>query len=474
MPLASSLWLDETLTYWNVMKGGSDIFARSAVCAGQFQIYMFITALSANFFGLNEIGLRLPSIIASLCSSWLMFQLGRRFADTGTGIFAAILFVCIPEIILQAGNARPYALVIFFSLLAVWQLVKLHDTGEWHYVASYATAAAAMVYMHYISAPFLLVLVFFSALRFKSTEPIKLFWAHLLPIILIAPLVILILTASKDTATISFTDTPDVRQLMSAVFSNFVLSAISIYIACKIFLRKRVETFFPLFAFRTTLFIVLWFLVPISICYLISVTTNYKIFVDRYYVYAYPALALLLAAILQKIRHTTFCFMALVSLCIISFFSVGINEIYPSLHHEDWRGALTAVKSMAEPTQIPLLFNSGLIETLQPGWERQTTEHHLLSPLAIYPVKTNVTALPFGLTSKSRTYLESVITPQISSLNKFVVVLRRCSGSVDSWFKEYAVLHGFERREVGNFEGVLVVLYERKNLDRNLIRNISY
>lgn len=464
MPLGSSFWLDETLTYWNVMKGVSEVFERSAACAGQFQLYMFIAALSAKFFGLNEIGLRLPSIIAAIGSSWLMFQLGRRFADTETGIFSSILFVCIPEITLQTGNARPYALLIFCSLLAVWQLVKLHDTGEWRHAAGYAAAAAAMLYIHYISAPFLLVLAFYSALRFKSITPNKVFCAHTALMLLIAPLVIFILRTAKDTAIISFVDTPDVKRLWNAVFSPFILFAISIFLVCKLFLRSRVESFFPLYERQVSLFTIVWLLLPISVCYFVSILSDHKIFVDRYYIIAYPSLALLIAAALQKIRHTMFRQLSLISLCMISLLTISPNELYPSLHHEDWRGALAAVKTMAEPTGIPLFFNSGLVETLQPGWELQSAEHHLLSPLSAYPVKTRVIPLPIKVDSKSRPYFNMLISKEILSTDRFIVVLRRASSSADKWIAEYAQPRGFVRSESGSFSGVLVVLYKQKNL----------
>ncbi|RII27797.1 MAG: hypothetical protein CXR31_06105 [Geobacter sp.] len=463
MPLGASLWLDETLTYWNVMKGVSHVFERSAACAGQFQLYMFITALSTKFFGLNEFGLRLPSIIASIGSSWLIFRIGQKFSDTETGIFTAILFVCIPQVYLYASNARPYALVILCSLWALWQLIKLHDTGNWRHVAGYSVAAASMVYMHYISATFLIVLVFYSVLKLKRTVAYKVFWANFALIVLITPLLLLIFTTSKDTAIISFVDTPTISELIKAVISSYVITYIIILLACKVFLRNKVRHFLPLYDTRITFFVTLWLFLPIVTCYIVSIVSDYKIFVDRYYIISYSGLALLLASALQKIRHTMFRHMALISLCVISVSTFGVT---PSNHSEDWRGALAAVKTIAEPMQIPIFFNSGLVETLQPNWEHQSADDHLLSPLSAYPVKTRVIPLPPVLNAKSTPYLASKITNEISSQNRFIVVLRRLSNKnwVDKWIQEYSIPRGFERREVGPFQGVIVVLYEQKKL----------
>jgi uncharacterized membrane protein len=465
MPLGTSFWIDETVTYWNVMKGTSEVLRRSAACAGQFQLYMFITALSAKFFGLNEIGLRLPSIVASIGSSWLMFRIGQRFSDTETGIFAAIFFVCFPEISIYATSARSYSLVILFSLLAVWQLIKLHDTGEWRHVAGYTVAAALMIYMHYITAPFLIVLLLYSVLQHNKsdiTTKHRAIIAHTLLFIIITPLIFIILDSGKDTPSLSTSGTPNIYHFIRAIINDYVLFVFFSVLACKIFLKIKTCDFYYFYK-KYDLFITIWLLIPIASLYMISVFTEYKVFLYRYYIISYPALILFLAAALQKIRHNMFRYIVLSSSCIIAISSSGGMNAIPM---EDWRGALTTVKAMAEATKIPLLFNSGLVETLQPGWELQSANHQLLSPLSAYPINTRVVALPAALNEKSRPYLETHIAKEITSVKKFIVVLRieSNSGAVDRWIQEYARPHGFTRREVGNFRGVLVVFYEQKKL----------
>jgi len=465
MPLGSSFWIDETLTYWNVMKGVSEVFTRSAACSGQFQLYMLITALSAKFFGLSEIGLRLPSVVASLLSTWLMFRIAQRFSDTETGIFAAILFVCFPEIALFSISARPYSLVILCSLLAVWQLVKLHDTGKWRHLAGYTTAAAMMFYMHYITAPFLLVLVLYSILHHKrgdATTNKRAVLAHTLLFITISPLIFIILGSGKDNPSLSTSGTPNIHHFVSAIITDYVKFILFSVLACKIFLRIKIHEFTCLYS-RYGRFILVWLLMQISALYILSVFTEYKLFLFKYYVISYPALVLFLAAAIQKIRKNMFRYMLLLSSCIVA---ISISGGITATPMEDWRGALTKVNAMAEATQIPLLFNSGLVETLQPGWELQNASDHLLCPLSAYPVNTRVVALPVALNEKSRPYLETHIAKEISSFKKFIVVLRvgSDSGAVDKWINEYTRPLGFVRSEVGSFRGVLVVLYEQKNL----------
>lgn len=475
MPIGLSLSLDETLTYWNVMKGTSEVLPRSAASAGHFQLYMFITALSAKFFGLNEFGLRLPSIVASIGSSWLMFRLGQRFSDTETGIFAAILFVCMPAISWHAYNARPYSLVVICALWAVWQLVKLHDSGEWRYIAGYTVAAASMVYMQLISVPFLIVLWVYSFLQFgennKSTKQ-KVILAHALSLLMLTPIlykILLVMNEIYNNSALYGKETPKMKYFgnhsyyfIRAIFTDYILCIIAILLTCTLMLKMKISEFCYIFN-NNKLFMLMWLMIPVTSVYLISTLFEYQVFLSRYYIVSYLALVLILAAVLQKIRNNNFRYIAFISFCIVGVFYCGGIKIVP---FEDWRGALTAVKEITEPTRILLLFNSGLAETIEPGWELQTADHHLLSPLAAYPVNTRVVALPVALNNKSRPYLEAYVAKEIASVKRFAVVLRieSNSGDVDRWIQDYAKTQGFIRCEIGNFIGVLVVFYEQKIL----------
>lgn len=464
MPLGSSLWLDETSTYWNVMKGISEVIRRCSESAGQFQLYMFITTISTSFFGLNEIGVRAPSVLASIGSSLLLFKLGRRFADAETGMFAAILFACIPNIYMYASNARSYALVLLCAILSLWELVRLHDTGKWKYLVGYTTASAAMVYMHYITIPFFAILQLYSVIMYDKKNIYKIITAHLSAIIIIFPLLATIVITGKDSKSLSFLATPNLNELFSTLLNTNIIVTIIICGIFRLALNDGFDPFHQIFESRIALYITAWYILPIISFYIISVFTEYKLFLDRYFIYAYPALALLLASSLQKIRHNRLRYSSLLALCIISLFSVGTDELYPSIHREDWRGALQRVRSIVEPAQIPVLFNSGLIETVHSGWGLHSVDNYLLSPLAPYPVNSKITSIPVVLNAQSKSYLEKDIVSLIDSFDRFVVVMRAngISPGVDEWIQKFSMSRGFKRSAIGSFPGVITVLYEKK------------
>jgi len=457
MPIGSSLWLDETATYWTVMHGAVESLGRSTAMAGQFHLYMLIVSLSVKMFGLNEIALRLPSVIASCISSYLIFRLGTRFSGLETGIFAAILFVCIPEICTEASNARPYALMVLCSLYAISYLIKLQDSYNWRNAAGYVIATTLMVYMHHISVPFFILLAIYSTICIKNKS--KAYFANIIVLVLLLPLIYMIVNTRYDNSTLSFASTPSFISLIRAIATDLAILVAVIYCASKIFLRKKVHDLLPFYSSKIDVFIIGWFVIPIMLFYSISTYTDYKVFIPRYMVLAYPALAFLLAATLQKISLRTSRYAAIAILSAFSIYIGGL-EFSPMHHNEDWRGALYKAKQIAEPSKIPILFNSGYLSTQNPGWEHQTSETPDLSPLSAYKINTKIIPLPLFVSDKSRQYLDLNVSAEISSVNSFLVVLRG-NQTIDSWLNTYAQSHNFKRHEVGNFHRILVVRYEK-------------
>jgi hypothetical protein len=464
MPMGSSFWLDETLTFWNVKNGIFEAVKRSSECPGQFQLYMAITALSAKIFGLSEFGLRLPSLVASIFSSYLMFLLGRRFVNTETGIFAAILFAALPEIVLEASNARPYALMLLFGLSAMWQLTRFHDSGQWRHATGYALSAALMVYVHYIALPFLLVTTFYSFRRLMLHDEIikrRTLLMHSVLLSLILPLCYIILFQGKDSHILAFVGTPNIRHFILSIFTNTVIISICLVLTTRIVLRGRVTKLLPIFSRQTDCLMFYWLLIPITFVFSISIFSDYKIFVARYFLLSYPAVVLLVVGLIQKIRPDFTRHGVLLSICLYAVLVTGGNDFYPSLHHEDWRSAISAVNAVAENEEVTILFNSGLIETRQPGWEAQTADHHLLSPLAAYPVNANVIALPLVLDKQAQVYLEQTISKEVLSKKSFVVVHRGYKNSVNEWIQDYVQRYGFQGVMIENAQGVSIIHYNK-------------
>lgn len=98
---------------------------------------LWTMALSMFLFGINEIALRLPTVILSTLGIWLTFYVGKYFFNEKAGIIAAFLFA-INGLINELTGGRVatdhidvYFLV--FILLSVFFTVKNIETRNWRY-----------------------------------------------------------------------------------------------------------------------------------------------------------------------------------------------------------------------------------------------------------------------------------------------------------------------------------------------------
>jgi len=125
-PLSSSLWLDETVTYWVVKDG-----LREAVDA-LFAISSHPRTTRCSGWSWGSVArarscLRLPSVIAAAGAALLLYRLGTRLVDREAGLLAATAFACVIGIGGVPANARPYATALMVAVAGTLALVRWLD-----------------------------------------------------------------------------------------------------------------------------------------------------------------------------------------------------------------------------------------------------------------------------------------------------------------------------------------------------------
>lgn len=121
-----SLWLDEATTA-KVVTSYNPIHMLFEFSRYDFHppgYYLFMQ-LWTTLAGSSEIALRLPSIIFSLLTGFVIFQIGKYLKDEKTGIWAAIFFLFNPLIIYYSQEARMYMMATFFLTLTFYFYLKL-------------------------------------------------------------------------------------------------------------------------------------------------------------------------------------------------------------------------------------------------------------------------------------------------------------------------------------------------------------
>ncbi len=103
--------------------------------------------------------LRVPALITSLVSSWLVWQLGRRWSER-TGLVAVGLFTLAAPAIYFGQDATPYAFVGTVALGASWALLRALESGEPRHWRWFYGSLVVGFLCHYNVAPFGLALIF--------------------------------------------------------------------------------------------------------------------------------------------------------------------------------------------------------------------------------------------------------------------------------------------------------------------------
>ena len=466
LPLRSSLWLDELVTYWSAYKGVLGAIFRSQAWPGQNIPYMVMVAAAMKVGGHSEIVLRLPSLAAALLTAWLLFRLGERFLDREAGLLAVVIFTCLHEIARDAAaNARPYSIALLLAVAAVLQLVRWIDTHRRRTLAGFVLAAAAIPYFHYLFASMYLVFLVYGIYEYRVEHRVRLrelIAAAGFIAVLLSPLVWDFLHVHRATSQVSFAGTPEAPLLLDAFMpqalaASVFLAAVASWIAW----RNNIQVSGELPSSAKVL-LGSWLTIPILFSFVVARLTPMKIFVPRYYLVSFAALALILGCAIRmllapRVRIVLAAFMVLGSVVTYSGYHLTLSP-----HRENWRAAAQLVRSADVQPTTPVLVRVGLIETRNVHWPVDIDrDSPLLCPLSKYPVPGRVILLPYVIDDQSKAYLRQITSQVLDHSDRFVLMARGENVDFIAWAQGWFTGRNFVSQELGKSEGVRVFLFRR-------------
>jgi hypothetical protein len=157
--IGDSLWGDELSTNYVVNGfgvGGVFHILRSAAEATP-PLFFCLTWLTKGLD--HEAGLRLVSLLAGVAAIPLTYLVGSRTVGRPAAIVGAALIALSPLQIFYATEARAYALVMMFCLVATLTLLIAVEDGRARWWTAYGISVAAAAYTH-LTAVFVLGVLF--------------------------------------------------------------------------------------------------------------------------------------------------------------------------------------------------------------------------------------------------------------------------------------------------------------------------
>ncbi len=169
-----SFWTDEIITIKASKQSVSQLIFHPIITNNVPPLYFLMTHILLTLDHRNdELVLRFPSGLFGVLSIALFYLVVRKLLGKRIGFVAAMLMAISPFHIWYSQEARPYALLLFLSLLSIWLLQSLISKPQNHWLQAGFTGSAALTcYCHtiaiaFIGALFIFVLIFYLKSNWK-------------------------------------------------------------------------------------------------------------------------------------------------------------------------------------------------------------------------------------------------------------------------------------------------------------------
>ena len=135
--LNQSLWLDEAITV-NTVQNYTLVNIVRQFAGGDFHppLYYLFMKLWTNIFGYSEIALRMPSVIFSLITIYIVYLIVRKIKKNAA-LWGMALVAFNPLLIYYAQEARMYSMVTMLITLAIYAKIrnKKWELYAWSFLA---------------------------------------------------------------------------------------------------------------------------------------------------------------------------------------------------------------------------------------------------------------------------------------------------------------------------------------------------
>ncbi|MFE4664691.1 glycosyltransferase family 39 protein [Streptomyces sp. NPDC056716] len=299
-----SLWRDEVVTYDMARRELPQLWGTLANADAVHGLYYLLMHGLFRLTGDSAdplLVLRLPSVLATAVACGTLALLGLRLAGPRAGLLAGLTFAVLPQVQRFAQEGRSYAIVCALVIWATYLLVRAVETGARRIWAGYAAVLLGACLLHEFAVLALLAhAVAVPVVRRRA-------WLHAaLPVcVLLAPLALLSVGQSEQVAWIG-----GIEAVAVAAFVG--MSGMGV--ACAALLRRRdglriaardggrpasgpaPRGGLPGLALALLI-------VPPAVLLLVSLAK--PLYSDRYVLYANAGAALLIGAVLARVRPRT-------------------------------------------------------------------------------------------------------------------------------------------------------------------------
>jgi mannosyltransferase len=416
------------------------------------------------YFGGSEFFVRALSVLFAVASVPVISLLGRRLFDSRVGLVAAALLAVNAYHVQYSQDARSYSLMVFLCLLSsLYFLQSLSEPSRGNRIA-YLLSSTLAVYAQFFSL--LLVIAQWVSLkmldRAQVSQQSKRDWRWIA--ILVSPPIIFI--ATTGTGPLRWVQRPGLKELwISAAHLTgnggtwlilayvVACAAACMPVWCTRALRR---VYWEDWRYR---FLLSWLLLPFLLTFAVSLIK--PLFVPRYFIFCLPALLLLVACGIARLRTAALIPALLCFLFVSLQGTAGYYRRDLDIQRDDWQAATQYVLDHAHSGDA-LLFHVPM-GRMPYEFYHSLSGPALVAPEVLYPQHGDrVTFLDF-VEKPNGEELERVL-PQHSRAWLVLTYAKTQSGSQDARSIELTSLLKtiYPTVEVNGFPGIEILLYSKR------------
>jgi uncharacterized membrane protein len=409
-------WTDETLTYWMAERGWYAALSRASQVTGQSILHSSIEAFFCVGGPYRELVLRLPSVAGVILAAWLLYRIAERLASAGTGLIAAVAFLCTPSVVEAATNARPYGMALGVTVLSFWSLLRWTETRKTSQWMLYVVSGALIPHFHFLFAIVFLVqavyLIVWRRYGGRLDWP-KLAIAAVIWCLAVLPLREHMLFSMKVSG--GFTGAVPLTwgMLATVVFPAVVLLSTALALVLIRVLHPQWIGSFQKVSPPVLVLLFTWAFLGPLLMFALDRGTGRPVFATRYALYCTPAIPLLLAWVGRTLAAQARTLLA------VSIFAASIlvpDRLLANFQESgtQWRAPLERLKELSLKSDLPVFITSPFAEANDLDWRAADARStHLLAPLDVYPVPCQtILPLPYFYEKDVRDYVLQTVGKQ--------------------------------------------------------------
>jgi len=462
IPYRAPLWLDETVSYWEISGGFGQIWSRT-VAGMSFPPYFYLLWATRELFGNREVVLRIPSVIAMLAAVYVVFRIAREFFHPDVAFIVCILFCLHKDVAFAAIDARPYAFAVLATNLAIYALLLWLRQPDTFRSVMLGASCALIFYFQYLYGVILpgFVLCYFLARGRQWRNDLRQIAVVLsVFVVMFLPVVGRLHYIFSLRSGYHFEPTPTIRDFLIALTPTpFVLNTTllgvtlaTLFLALLFWIIRPAERR----SYRGPLFSISLGMVPIALLFVVSSVSSMSAFSERYRLVGVTGVVLLwgfLFSLIPSIHLRLPFALALVPFALLALWN------YPGTHRHgySWKYALEYAQFVAEPDNAPLLICSDFPQSdVEPMPTGPASESVLFAQLSYYKVTVPVVPLPRALTDEAKLRGSTMLRQSAQKQQRFLALAFGPSYPTVEWLMEQSA-QSHSSQLLGGFDGIGVV-----------------